>query len=78
MKNESTAISYSINIPKDVTNGAVIKMVFPSCKTRNENTPSAFMEFTLDGVVGYAIEKSWWNTLYKADIESKESGVNNE
>jgi len=70
MKNESTAISYCINIPGDATNGDVIKMVFPSCKTRSENTPSDFMEFTLDGVVGYAIEKSWWNALYERSTDA--------
>lgn len=51
------------------TNGDVIKTLFPFCKTRSENTPTNFMEFTLDGVVGYAIEKSWWNASYKAESE---------
>lgn len=48
-----------------MTNGEVIKTLFPSCKTRSENTPTSFMEFTLDGVVGSAIEKSWWNAPYE-------------
>ena len=53
-----------------MTNGEVIKTLFPSCKTRHENTPmDNFMEFTLDGIVGYAIEKSWWNAPYKAESE---------
>lgn len=52
------------------TNGEVIQALFPSCKTRHENTPmDNFMEFTLDGIVGYAIEKSWWNAQYKTESE---------
>ena len=61
--------SYCINIPKNATNGDVIKILFPSCKTRNENSPSSFMNFTLDEVVSYGIEKSWWNALYKIKSE---------
>lgn len=56
-----------------MTNGEVIKTLFPSCKTRRENTSmDNFMEFTLDGLVGYAIEKSWWNAPYKAESEDTE------
>jgi len=62
----------TIRVKNNATNGDVIKALFPSCKTRSENTPTNFMEFTLDGVVGYAIEKSWWNAPYKAESEDKE------
>lgn len=71
-KNESITAPYCINIPKNATNGNVIKMLFPSCETRNENAPSSFMNFTLDGVVSYEIEKSWWNTLYKTEREIRD------
>ena len=62
----------AVLIPNDATNGDVLKAVFPYCKTRSENTPTSFMEFTLDGVVGYAIEKSWWNAKYRAEEGNKE------
>lgn len=66
------AIVNGITLHENVTNGDVIKTLFPSCKTRSENTPTNFMEFTLDGIVGYAIEKSWWNARYNAESEDKE------
>ena len=66
----------AIQIPSDATNGDVIKIIFPFCKTRSENTPTSFMEFTLDGVVGYSIEKSWWNAPYKTESEVEDADSN--
>lgn len=50
-----------------VTNGDIIRALFPACRIKDTNEDSYFMEFTLDGVVSYAIEKGWWNALYNGE-----------
>ena len=47
----------------NLTNGEVLKTVFPDLQIRDSK--SNFYEFTLDGLVGYAVEKVWWNAPYK-------------
>lgn len=62
----------TITIPKNATNGEVLKMVFPKVETRDMNGTLDFIEYTLDGIVGTAIEKKWWESPYKAESEDKE------
>ena len=57
----------AVPIPKDVTNGDVIKTLFPNTKVRIYDAESDFIEYTLDGIVGNTVEKKWWDAKYKGD-----------
>lgn len=55
-------------LPKDVTNGDMIKAMFPNCKLILDN----------DGYIGLRpagenwiiwVTQSWWNVLYKKEVE---------
>ena len=48
---------------KGMTNGDMIKTIFPNIQTRNEDTD--FMTYTLDGIVGTCVETKWWNAPYE-------------
>lgn len=55
-----------IRVRNDATNGDVIKAMFPDMRVRDEiNYNSDFIEISLDGVVGWALSKQWWNAPYK-------------
>ena len=61
----------TVNIPKrkqEVTNGDMIKSMFPNVQTR-EVCNGELVEFTLDGVVGISVTKEWWNAPYKTESE---------
>ena len=52
-----------IEIPNHATNGDVIKAIFPNTQIRENN--SNFITYTLDGIIGTCVEKTWWNRPYK-------------
>ena len=62
-------IHTAIIIPKNGTNGDVIKAVFPDCIIAdfdNKHICCAFDMFEYE-----YFNKKWWNAPYKADKESK-------
>lgn len=48
---------------EDMTNGNMLKAIFPNIQTRNENTD--FITYSLDGIVGTCVEAKWWNAPYE-------------
>ena len=49
-----------------ISNGQMLTKTFPDVQVRGEvDCDSDFMEISLDGVVGWAISKHWWNAPYK-------------
>lgn len=55
---------YIYNLPKiEITNGDMLKAIFPNIQTRNENTD--FITYSLDGIVGTCVEAKWWNAPYE-------------
>lgn len=63
MKNESVEIAYQINIPKDATNGDVIKAMLPFVKVI-ENEHGVFIN-----IQNVLLDKEWWNAPYNAESE---------
>ena len=51
---------------KEMTNGEVIKTIFPNTQIKDINSLS-FISFTLDGIVGTTVEKEWWNSPYTGE-----------
>jgi hypothetical protein len=56
-----------MDMPKGVTNGDMIKAVFPSSEVRE--TMDDLVHYTLDGYVGAYTPKDWWNAPYKRESE---------
>ena len=52
----------AIYIPENATNGEMLKAMFPRIQIKEG---SDFITYSLDGVVGTCVEKSWWNAPYK-------------
>ena len=57
------------NVPINVSNLEMLQKVFPTIEIRDKNPNSDFVEFTLDGVVGYAITRKWCNEVYTGNLE---------
>ena len=56
-----------------ISNGQMLMKTFPDIQMRGEiNYNSDFIEISLDGVVGWALSKYWWNAPYKAESEDKD------
>lgn len=51
----------AIEIPKNATNGDVIKALFPNVKIGDCNNNGNFITYT----VGDTVEKAWWYAPYK-------------
>ena len=57
-----------------ISNGQMLMKTFPDIQVRGEiNCDSDFIEISLDGVVGWALSKQWWNAPYK--VESEDNNV---
>ena len=50
-----------------LTNGDVIKALFPSSEVRE--SLDDLVHYTLDGYVGNYTTKDWWNAPYKKEVE---------
>ena len=48
---------------KEMTNGDILKAIFPNIQTRNKSTD--FITYSLDGIVGTCVEAKWWNAPYE-------------
>ena len=60
MKNKSIATSYCINIPKDATNGDVIKMMFPNEDLHDYDYYDGYVIYELN-YQDFRFDKNWWN-----------------
>lgn len=53
-----------------ISNGQMLIKTFPDIQIRDKiNYNSDFIEISLDGIVGWALSKQWWNAPYKAESE---------
>ena len=59
----------TFNLPENPTNGEVLTALFPNLQTRSIPEYSDFIEFTLDGLVGYTVEKQWWEGPYRNESQ---------
>ena len=57
------------NVPINVTNLEMLKKVFPTVETRDKDPNSDYIAFTLDGVVGFGVERKWCNEIYTGNLE---------
>lgn len=57
----------AIEIKEEMTNGDMIKAMFPSSEVRE--TMDDLVHYTLDGYVGAYTPKDWWNTPYKKEVK---------
>lgn len=71
MKNESIAISYCINVSEGVTNGDVIKAMFPDADFDfKANTVGIVYERKYRySIYDVTISIGWWNAKYKGVSE---------
>lgn len=68
------AIEVKVCVPKDATNGDMIKAMFPNAKTwevARDDVHCAYIEFK-DICEIKSFPLSWWNAPYKTESESKE------
>lgn len=57
----------SVKVISEMTNGDVIKALFPSSEVRE--SMDDLVHYTLDGYVGNYTTKDWWNAPYKKEVE---------
>jgi hypothetical protein len=68
----SKARAFKIEIIKNLTNGDIIKNLFPNCKQK-EHIHNGYFEIYFDGDFGNAsymrISNDWWNAPYEGGKE---------
>jgi hypothetical protein len=59
-------------LPDGVTNGDIIKALFPNCEQK-ENIHNGYFEMYFDGDFGnpsyMRVREYWWNSPYKKEVE---------
>ena len=67
---ESTEVTYQVNVPKDATNGDVIKAMFPNGKIIKTEDGDFGYEIYLDDTYSFCswFDGLWWNAKYKKEI----------
>ena len=51
----------------NMTNGEMLKKVFPKLQIREESTMPDFVTYSLDGIVGTCVERKWWDAPYRQE-----------
>lgn len=65
-------VVHRIEIPKNATNGDMIKAMFPNCEQKG-NIHNRYFEMYFDNDLRNAsymtVNKEWWNAPYKKEVE---------